>query len=58
MPHNVQKLCEETASVNISGQDIALAVKNIEEAVEEELKNPNVGFDEADVVPKDLNTVV
>jgi len=32
-----------------------LAVKNIEEAVEEELKNPNVGFDEADVAPKDLN---
>merc|ERR1719470_666055 len=52
--HNVQKLCEETASVNISGQDIALAVKDIEEAVEE-LKNPNVGFDEADVAPKDLN---
>ena len=45
--HNVQKLCEETASVNISGQDIALAVKDIEEAVEE-LKNPNIGFDEAD----------
>jgi len=52
--HNVQKLCEETASVNISGQDIALAIKDIEEAVEE-LKNPNVGFDEADVAPKDLN---
>eukprot|EP00092_Neocalanus_flemingeri_P017682 GFUD01019128.1.p1 GENE.GFUD01019128.1~~GFUD01019128.1.p1 ORF type:complete len:936 (+),score=293.78 GFUD01019128.1:31-2838(+) len=52
--HNVQKLCEETASVNITGQDIALAVKDIEEAVED-LKNPNVGFDEADVAPKDLN---
>jgi len=52
--HNVQKLCEETASVSISGQDIALAIKDIEETVEE-IKNPNVGFDEADVAPKDLH---
>ena len=52
--HNVQKLCEETASVSITGQDIALAVKDIEEAVED-LQNPSAGFDEADVAPKDLN---
>jgi len=52
--HNVQKMCEETASVTISGQDIALAIKDIEETVEE-MKNPNVGFDEADVAPKDLH---
>ena len=52
--HNVQKLCEETASVSLTMQDIALAVQDIEHAVEE-LKNPNVGFDEADVAPKDLN---
>merc|ERR1712126_160986 len=51
--HNVQKLSEETSSVSISSQDIALAVKDIEEAIES-IKNPVVGFDEADMAPKEL----
>ena len=52
--HNVQKLSEETSSVSISSQDIALAVKDIDEAIES-IKNPIVGFDEADMAPKELN---
>ena len=52
--HNVQKLSEETASVSISSQDIAVAVKDIDEALEG-LKSPSIGFDEAEVAPKELN---
>ena len=53
--HNVQKLSEETASVSISSQDIAVAIKDIDEALES-IKNPVVGFDEGDTsAPKDLS---
>ena len=52
--HNVQKLSEETSSVSISSQDIALAVRDIDEAIEA-IKNPVIGFDEADMAPKELN---
>lgn len=55
--HNVQKLCEETASVSISSQDIAVAIKDIDEALEE-IKNPVVSsFDdpEANSASKELS---
>ena len=52
--HNVQKLSEETASVSISSQDIAVAVKDIDEALEG-LKSPAVGFDDTEMAPKELN---
>ena len=55
--HNVQKLCEETASVSISSQDIAVAIKDIDEALEE-IKNPsNANFDDPDAntASKDLS---
>ena len=52
--HNVQKLSEETSSVSISSQDIAIAVKDIDEAIES-IKSPVVGFDEADMAPKELS---
>ena len=55
--HNVQKLCEETASVSISSQDIAVAIKDIDEALEE-IKNPVVSsFDdpEANAASKELS---
>merc|ERR1711978_681252 len=52
--HNVQKLSEETSSVSISSQDIAVAVKDIDEALEG-LKSPAVGFDDTEVAPKELN---
>ena len=45
--HNVQKLCEETASVSISSQDIAVAIKDIDESLEG-IKNPSGGFDDPD----------
>ena len=51
--HNVQKLSEETASVSISSQDIAVAIKDVDEALES-IKSPSMGFDEADVAPKEL----
>lgn len=55
--HNVQKLCEETASVSISSQDIAVAIKDIDEALEE-IKNPVVSsFDdpETNAASKELS---
>ena len=39
--HNVQKLSEETASVSISSQDIAVAIKDIDEALES-IKSPSI----------------
>ena len=51
--HNVTKMCEETASVRISSQDLALAVKDCDD-VRESLIHPQMGFDEAEVAPKDL----
>jgi len=40
--HNIQKLCEEAASVSISLSDIALAVQDIA-SLSEELNEPSVG---------------
>ena len=51
--HNVQKLCEEASSFSISAQDLALALKDIDDAVEM-LKNPEPSFDDSEVAPKDL----
>ena len=51
--HNVQKLCEEASSYAISSQDLALAIKDLDE-VAEQLRNPEPSLDDADVAPKDL----
>jgi len=51
--HNVQKLCEEASSFSIGAQDLALALKDIDDAVEM-LKNPEPSFDDSDMAPKDL----
>ena len=59
--HNVQKLCEETASVGVSSQDIATAIKDVDEGVEEARNpaGPVLGAEETgggdSQVPQDLS---
>jgi len=43
--HNIQKLCEESASVSINLSDLALAIEDIN-SISEELADPTVSFDE------------
>ena len=46
-------MCEEASYFSISAQDIAPALKDIDDAVEM-LKNPEPSFDDSEVAPKDL----
>jgi len=52
--HNINKMCEEAASVQLTSTDIALALKDLE-TLEEEVNNPPMGFDEAPGAAKDFN---
>jgi regulator of telomere elongation helicase 1 len=51
--HNVQKLCEETSSFNLSSQDLGVAVQDLD-SVLETLASPELAIDDASLAPKDL----